>query len=111
MPALDPAWIALIGTLFGGIGLKVADHYLSKKRTRVDDASRIRDELRSEIDSQREEIIRLETERDKWRLDYYDLRDKFRELQTDLSLALQDIKVQATKAEAAAQPPPPDPAN
>lgn len=109
--SIDPAVLTLIGTLCGGIGLKVTEHVLTKGKTRVDDASRIRDELRIEITSQREEIARLEAERDKWQSSYYDLRDQFSKLQTELTLALQNIKEKAAEAEQVATPPPPDPAN
>lgn len=109
--SLDPAWIALIGTVCGGVGLKLTEHWLGRNKVRVDDAARIRDELRSEITIQREEIRQLETDVDKWRNEYYDLRDKYIQLQTELTLALQKIKDEAAQAEALAaevdkQPPP-----
>ena len=103
MPAIDPAWIALIGTLCGGIGLKVAEHWLGKNKIKVDDAARIRDELRLEITAQRQEIKDLEAEVDKWRDEYYALRDKYVELQTELTLALANIKREAAEAEKAAE--------
>lgn len=88
---MDVAWIALIGTVFGGVGLKVVDHYLSKNKVKIDDAARIRDELRIEITSLRDEVNKLEAERDKWRADYYDLRDKIADLQAQVTL-LRQIK-------------------
>lgn len=98
MPHLDPAWIALIGTLFGGIGLKVLEHWLGKSKVKVDEASRLRDELRIEINAQREEIKQLEAEVDKWRKDYYDLRDKYATLNTEYIIALERIKKEAEKS-------------
>lgn len=111
MPSIDPAWIALIGTLCGGIGLKVAEHWLGKNKVKVDAATQMRDELRFEITAQREEIKDLETDVEKWRSDYYDLRDKYIQLQTELMIALQKIKDEAKAAESVAetmetQPPP-----
>lgn len=108
--ALDPAWIALIGTIFGGAGLKATETWLGKNRVRVDDAARIRDELRLEITANREEIKQLETDVNKWRDEYYNLRDKYTELQTQLTLALQKIKDEADDAAKTAKPldaPPP----
>lgn len=99
---LDPAWIALIGTVCGGVGLKMAEHWLGRSKVKVDDAARMRDELRLEITAQREEIKQLEKDVDKWRGEYYDLRDKYIQLQTDLTLALQNIKSEARAAEIAA---------
>lgn len=92
LPPIDPAWIALIGTLCGGLGLKVTEHLLGKAKVKVDDATKIRDELRIEITAQRDEIKALESEVEKWRSEYYDLRDKHIQLQTELTLALQRIK-------------------
>lgn len=111
MPAIDPAWIALIGTLCGGIGLKVAEHWLGKGKVKVDEAGKIRDELRLEITAQREEIKELEAQVQKWQADYYDLRDKHIKLQTELMIALQKIKDQAITAtndvaQIAKEPPP-----
>lgn len=89
---LDPAWIAVMGTAVGTVGLKVAEHFLGKGRIKIDDAAKIRDELRIEIKSNKEEIKELEDDVEKWRADYYDLRDKYIQLQTELTLALQQIK-------------------
>lgn len=99
---LDPAVIALIGTIFGGAGLKATETWLGKNRVRVDDAAKIRDELRLEITAQREEIKQLETDVNKWREEYYNLRDKYVVLQTELTLALQKIKDEAAEATAIA---------
>lgn len=112
MPSLDPAWIALIGTIFGGAGLKIAEHWLGKNRIKTDDATKIRDELRLEIAAQKEEIKDLEAQVEKWRSDYYALRDKYVALQTELTLALAKIKQEATAAQVTQQsldnqPPPP----
>lgn len=97
--SIDPAWIALIGTLCGGLGLKITEHWLGRSKHKTDDAAKIRDELRIEITSQREEIKALEVEVDRWRSDYYDLRDAHIKLQTELTLALQKIKDEAAQAE------------
>lgn len=111
--ALDPAWIALIGTLCGGVGLKLAEHWLGRNKVRTDDAARIRDELRLEITTQREEIRQLELDANKWREEYFNLKEKYINLQTELTLALARIKTEAVEAESKAQAlseaPPPTP--
>jgi len=108
--SLDPAWIALIGTLCGGAGLKVMEHYLGKSKVKIDEATKLRDELRVEITSQREEIKALEHEVDKWRNDYYDLRDKYTTLNTEYLIALeklkQEVEAATRKADPAIDPPP-----
>lgn len=111
--AIDPAWIALIGTVCGGVGLKVAEHWLGRNKVKVDDATQIRTELRQEITVQREEIRQLESDVNKWREEYYKLYEKYINLQTELTLALQNIKLEAAQAEKKANElkddPPPTP--
>lgn len=108
--AVDPTIVALIGTVMGGVGLKVAEHWLGKGKVKVDDAARLRDELRMEITTQREEIRQLEAEVEKWRKEYYDLFQKYMSLETDLKLALHNIKQEVLEAQVttetiSAQPP------
>ena len=108
---LDPAWIALFGTLFGGAGLKASEWFLGRNRVKTEQAMTVRDELRETATQQREEIRQLESDVDKWRMAYYDLRDKYSVMNTDLVVALGKIKEQASKAENKAeqlkrQPPP-----
>lgn len=110
MAHLDPAWIALIGTLCGGVGLKLLEYWLGKSKVKIDEASKLRDELRIEITAQREEIKDLEAEVNKWRTDYYDLRDKYTTLNTQYLIALEKIKDEAIRAANQADPtidPPP----
>lgn len=92
----DPAWIALAGTIAGTLGLKFAEHVLGRGRVKIDDAAKIRDELRLEIAANKEEIKELEVQVDKWRNDYLDLRDSHIKLQTELTIALQKIKDEET---------------
>lgn len=101
--SLDPTWVALIGTVCGGVGLKLTEHWLGRNKVRHDDATQIRSELRQEITTQREEIKQLENDVYKWREEYYNLRDKYMSLQTELTFALQKIKVEAEQAEQTAE--------
>lgn len=99
MAHLDPAWIALIGTLFGGVFLKLTESWLGRTKTASDDAKVIREELRSQITSQKDEIKSLEDEVNEWRSKYYDLRDSYVKVQTELTLALERIKNEAHESE------------
>ena len=99
LPAIDPAWIALIGTLMGGVGLKVTEHWLGKAKSSSDDAKQIREELRTQITSQKQEIQTLEDEVNEWRAKYYDLRDSYMKIQTELTIALEKIKTEAHESE------------
>ena len=100
---LDPAWIALFGAIFGGAGLKITEAWLGRNKVRVDDATQIRDELRLEITSQREEIKGLETEAHRWREEYYALRDKYMTLQLELLKKVDNIKHEVESAEKTAE--------
>jgi len=104
---LDPAWIALIGTLCGGIGLKVLEHWLGRSKVKFDESTKMREELRVEVNGLRDEIKNLEGEVDKWRKDYYDLRDKFSEVNTLYQIALEKIRVAAIEATKPIDPPAP----
>jgi chromosome segregation ATPase len=95
---LDPAWIALIGTLCGGVGLKVLEHWLGKSQIKIDEAAKLRDELRIQLTQQGERIKALEDEVDEWREKFYDLRDKHSELNTQYLIALEKIKAEAEAA-------------
>lgn len=83
---MDPTVVALIGTIMGGVGLKITEAWLGKNRVRVDDASKIRDELRLELTALRAENQQLEQEVDKWRADYYQIYAEKIKLATQLQL-------------------------
>lgn len=70
---MSEAWIALVGTVFGGAGLKIVEQFLGRKKAGVDAAREIRDELRSELHDCRREADEKEAEADLWRSRYYSL--------------------------------------
>lgn len=82
MGGLDPAWIALIGTLCGGIGLKLLEHWLGRSQVKRNDAQQIRDELRTQVAELRDTNRILEKEVDEWRDKYWALREKSNEPRT-----------------------------
>ncbi len=90
--AIEPAWIAAIATAGGAIAIKVAEKIMNRTKETTDDARLMRNELREQIVSQKEDIIRLESELEEWRDKYYDLRDSYMEQYTKLTLALEKIK-------------------
>lgn len=97
--AVDPTVVALVGTIMGGVGLKVAEHWLGRNKVKVDDAARMRDELRLEITSQKEEITKLEADAVKWRNDYYAMYDKYITAQTESKIELAHLKHQIENLE------------
>jgi hypothetical protein len=68
----ESVW-ALIGATIGSIGLKLIEFLVRGRIHRLDDASQIRAELRSEIKTMRLEINTLRAEVDAWRVKYYQL--------------------------------------
>lgn len=97
--AIDPAWIALIGTVCGGVGLKVAEHWLGRNKVKTDEAAQIRDELRLEITALREEVKQLEADADKWKKEYFGMYEKYINQASDLKIALEKIKNEAQQAQ------------
>lgn len=89
---LSPGLIALIGTIFGGAGLKIIESWLTRSKERKDDARELRDELRIQINVQNERIAELEKEADDWQSKYYDLRDVNRRIEGELQIALEKVR-------------------
>lgn len=73
---LDPAWIALIGTLFGGIGLKILEHWLGKSESRKNSNRELRRDLNDELQELIARVDRLEDEVTLWRDRYYAEQEK-----------------------------------
>lgn len=75
MPELlgNEAFLALIGTVFGGVGLKLIEQVLSRSTRRNDIAKDLRTELRTELTQLRADNDRLEKLLDEWRDKYYKL--------------------------------------
>lgn len=77
---MSPEILLLIGTLFGGAGLKIIERYMNKGKEQVDFASQIRDELRKdleryqeEVESYKEEVKGYKQEVREWKDKYYTL--------------------------------------
>ena len=96
--------IALVGTIFGGAGLKITERWLNRAKEKNDTAKQIRDELRGDIETRRQEIIDLKAEVDKvekevneWQDKYYELRDKYSKLNALYEDALRQIQNKASE--------------
>lgn len=92
MPEISQAWLALLGALLGGSGLKFVEHWLSRSKIKEDAATQMRTELREEIKGLREELRTVEDELDKWRGKYYELMDEFMKAKGDLAEALRNAQ-------------------
>lgn len=93
----QPAFLALIGTIFGGVGLKIVENFLNKSKTKEDVAAAIRRELREDVTALRTEIKTLEKEVDTWRDRYYTLKEEV----FDLKNRLNDYEIKEEHAKTA----------
>lgn len=82
---MDTAWIALIGTVFGGAGLKIIESVLSRGQGKIDTATQLRDELRKESTALRDEMKSVEKELDQWKERYYLLMQEYLEIKAHMS--------------------------
>lgn len=64
--------IAIVSGLTIGIGLRVVEKFLNKKKENLEEHITLRKELREELDAVKEELYRLKEEVDEWRQKYYD---------------------------------------
>lgn len=92
MPEITTAWIALIGTVLGGVGLKFVEHWLSRSKVRDDTAAQLRNELRTEIQGLKQELNNVESDLDKWRGKYYELMDNFIKVKSELETAMRALQ-------------------
>ena len=98
MPELDPSVWIFLGTVVGTIGLRWLDHWLTKRKTNLDEGAAWRKELREELGMHKSEIDKLEEQVEHWRSLYYDLKEAYTLLKVQLEFALAKIKDEADKA-------------
>lgn len=72
----DATWIALVAALFGGAGLKIIEKILNRGQEEDDIATKLRAELRQDIERHRQRADEAEDEADKWRDRYYKLQEE-----------------------------------
>lgn len=82
---MDTAWIALIGTVFGGAGLKLIESVLSRGQGKIDTATAMREELRKESVALREELRTVEKDLDAWKEKYFLLLQEYLEIKSHLA--------------------------
>lgn len=82
---MDTAWIALIGTLAGGAGLKVVEKVLSSGAEKTDTASKLREELRKDQTELKEELRRVDHELDQWKEKYFLLLQEYLEVKSQVA--------------------------
>lgn len=67
LSAIPGPWLAFMGTLLGGTGVKILEYFLGKGKAKADIATAIRDELRKDIKDLQQRVDELEEDNDKWR--------------------------------------------
>lgn len=89
----NAGFVALMGTIFGGAGLKIIESWLGRAKERATEAQTMREELRKEIENLRQQLTdsdaeekRLEAQIEEWRSKYYDLRDEKQQVVTELTI-------------------------
>lgn len=82
---MDAAWIALIGTLMGGAGLKFIEKFLARGTEKQDFATKMRDELRTDLNTTKEEVRQLEKEIDQWKEKYFLLLQEHLEVRSQVT--------------------------
>lgn len=73
---MDPALIGLIGMLFGGVILKVVEHFLNRGKVKDDVAAGLREEMRRDIKELRTELREESKESDEWKSKYWELKSE-----------------------------------
>ena len=87
---MDTAILALLGTIFAGVGLEVVKNWFTRGQ-KIDAATEIRQELRKEAEdlkadaaALREEIRKVEKELDAWKEKYFLLLQEYLEIKSHL---------------------------
>lgn len=83
--------IALLGTLFGGAGLEFIKRWLGKAKDKEDTATALRNELRGELTSLKQELAEVEKELDEWKAKYYDVVEKYLTVKIQYENALRQL--------------------
>lgn len=87
MPEINQAYLALVGALMGGSGLKFVESWLNRSKIKDDAATVFRNELRDEVKNLRDELRSVEAEVEKWRAKYYETYEQLIAAKSELEAA------------------------
>lgn len=82
---MDTAWIALIGTIFAGAGLKLMESFLARGQGKNDTATAMRAELRKETADLKDELRQVEKDLDEWKEKYFLLLQDYLEVKSQIA--------------------------
>ena len=83
---------ALVSALFGGAGVKFLDTFVSKRSVEFSEAAKIREELRLEVDTLRNESIAKRAETDGWRTKYWEQVEENLQLKSEIEGMKHDLE-------------------
>ena len=95
----NEAFIVLLGTLFGGVGLKLVDHWIGKTQRQEQEAEDAKLELKKEIEALRDRLEKSEVEErrleslvDDWKDKYWIVREEKSNILGDLNNTLDRLR-------------------
>lgn len=71
---MELALIGLAGTLFGGVVLKIIEHFLSRNQRKDTLAAELRKELREDLVTIKKELKEESEESEQWRSRYWEIK-------------------------------------
>lgn len=80
-----------IGALLGILGLKLVERQFKWGAKRLDDATKMREELWSEVRSLREEMNRMDAELTEWKERYFNLQSEYTELKVRYEVVQEEL--------------------
>jgi chromosome segregation ATPase len=101
---LNPTYITLITAIFGGAGVEVLKKIVSRQSEATSDATKIRDELRLQIESLHRDINDARHESDEWREKYWAQVKENVGLRGDLEALRVEIMTLKEKPDTSSQP-------
>jgi len=84
--------LTFLGTVFAGAGLKWIEAKLKKAKDKDDTATNLRNELRAELTSLKQEMQQVEKELDEWKAKYFEAYEQLLMLRVQLEQARRMIE-------------------
>jgi hypothetical protein len=78
--------MSVLAAIFGGVGVQLLKKLTTRRSEEFEEAVRIRQELRQEIESLREELDQLKIEVEEWRTKYYQKVEETLETRSEIEL-------------------------